>query len=186
MGTSTHIVQGQNGTITRDNDMNLDIRPMTGGDCHHLVNIDLKSSEFPFNFNDWHTMSKYFPDWKIVIGTLNKTPSAFAVFESDLDERVNVIHKFATLPIGRRLGVDTAILNSIEYETFISGFKAVHFWLSEFECQGGEDPYDMSNWLKRRGYKCTNTEPDMYYQYGRPADCYIFEKQCLYMEITNA
>lgn len=162
------------------NRMNLDIRPMKDGDSHHLINIDLKSSEFPFQFEDWQLLAHYFPDWKIMVGCLDETPVSFAIVEFEHDDEMVVrIHRIVAMPEGKKFGVHNAILYTIEYEATIAGFAKIQIPVPTSSCRGPEDPYDMSEWLKENKYRCVEIEEDMFEAYGETIEGYIFEKSCL-------
>lgn len=157
----------------------LDIRAMKEGDSHHLVNIDVKSSEFPFEFEDWQLLAHYFPEWRIMVSCLDETPVGFAIVELDKDELVMRIHKIVALPEAKRIGVDTTMLCHIEYEAQISGFAKIQLPVPSLACRGPGDPYDISEWLKNNQYRCVGTEEEIFEAYGEKIDAYIFEKNCL-------
>ena len=71
----------------------LDFRPMSAGDSHHLLDIDLKVSEFPWDVEDWQLLQKFFPDWEISVATLNKTPVGFSVVELSADDDLCRLYK---------------------------------------------------------------------------------------------
>ncbi len=154
----------------------MDIRPMTLGDSHHLINIDSKASEFAWDVEDWQILQKYFPDWKVWIVSLMDTPKAFAVVEVDHNEDISRIHKMAALPEARRIGADLSLLDTIEYDAVVSGVGTVEFVVSETSCRGGNDPYDISAWLLRRGFKCEETGRETYDAYGKMYDGFAFRK----------
>lgn len=154
----------------------LDIRPMKEGDSHHLINVDLKTSEFPFGFQDWQLLAHYFPEWKIMVACLDETPVGFAIVEMDKEDRTVRIHKLVAMADARKLGVDNAILHTIEYEATISGYQKVQLPTPTSSCRGPGDPYDISEWLKKNKYVCVGTEESMFEAYGENMDGYIFEK----------
>ena len=158
--------------------LNLDVRPMQQGDSHHLLNIDLKASEFPFDFDDWQTLARFFPEWKIAVATLDDTPVAFAIYEIDEEEKVVRVHKIAALPNARRIGVDSTLLSAIEYTAVTQGMSAVEIPVPASSCRGKDDPYDVSVWLNRNKYRCVRTEAGLYEAYGDDEDGYIFQKPC--------
>jgi hypothetical protein len=153
----------------------LDLRPMSVGDSHHLLNIDLKVSEFPWDVEDWQLLQKFFPDWEISVATLNSTPVGFSVVELSADDDLCRIHKFAVLRRAQRIGVDNSLLNLIEYRTSIKSLGTLEYVASESACRPG-DPYDVSQWLIWHGFTCEATEPEMFEGYGKDYDAYLFRK----------
>lgn len=155
--------------------LTLDIRPMSVGDSHHLLNIDLKVSEFPWDVEDWQLLQKFFPDWEISVATINKTPVGFSVVELSADDDLCRIHKFAVLLRARRIGVHLSLMNVIEYRTFTRSLGTIEYVASECCCRPG-DPYDVSEWLLRENFRCQDTEADMFEGYGKNYDAYLFRK----------
>lgn len=155
--------------------LNLDLRPMALGDSHHLINIDNKRSEFPWTVGDWQCFQRYFPEWEVSVVTLDETPVGFTVIELSKDENKCYIHKFAVLPKGLTVGIDLVLLNRVEYRTVTKGLNCIEYPVSESSCNPG-DPYDVSEWLLRNGFRCEETVEEMFEAYGSYYDGFLFRK----------
>lgn len=152
----------------------LDIRGVKDGDLHHLINIDRKGSEFPWDVEDWRIANIHFPEWRIIIATLDDEPVALALYE--FNEKVDecVIQKLVAIPEAK--WVLSMLLDKIEYGTYVQQLGAISFLISELECRGSFDPYDKSQWLKEHGFKWSLTHPNIYDAYGQRYDGYVFKK----------
>lgn len=155
-----------------------DIRRMREGDSHHLVNIDLKTSEFPYDFEDWQLLGNYFQDWHIWVATDSQKPVAFAVVEIDENEHIARMHRIACLPEGKTIGIHNLLLMTLEGNYCQQKLKGIEMPVPHTMCMADNDPYNVSVWLKSHGYKCIRTVPDMFDGYGKDIEGYIFFKPC--------
>lgn len=156
------------------------LRPMQLGDSPHLLNIDLKSSEFPWEVADWELLNNYFKHWRVLIALFNNTPAAFSVFELDSDEDSLHIHKLEALPIGKRVGLQFLMLDAIEHDGRCAALGVMDFIVPVSSCRGPGDPYDISEWVSRAGFKCQREEPSMFEGYGKEIAGYVFQKTIEY------
>lgn len=140
-------------------------------DCTHLMNIDRKSTEFPYDFEDWQQLN-LMSDWFAFLTTYKNTPCGFVIYELSTCLRV---HRLAVLPEFRHQGVGVTLLSIAE--TNAGNRKLYEIPVPETSCRGGDDPYDVSKWLSLRGYKCEETVEGMFFGYGKDIDGFIFRKK---------
>lgn len=158
----------------------IELRGPQTGDSHHLLNIDSKTNEFPWDTEDWQIARMYFPHWKVYIGTVCREPAAFALASSDKEKDVCEIHRIAALPDAKVKGLDAMILDTIEYDAFIAGVGYLQIVLPETSCRGGDDPYDMSRWLNRMGFHCDEVKEESFEAYGNVYQEFVFRKSIHY------
>lgn len=152
----------------------LNLRPLLAGDSHHLLNLDNKVSEFPWDVEDWQLLQKFFPEWEVSVVTLNETPKGFSVIELSADEGVCRIHKLVAQPNG--VGLLNVLMDRIEYRAFIKQLDVIELIVSETECRGGDDPYDKTKWMRQQGFKCEDIQTGLFEAYGNQYDGYVFHK----------
>ena len=152
----------------------LKIRPLNKTDSHHLLNLDLKTSEYPWSSDDWELMDKFFPEWEVSIATVDGVPKGFSVTELDIKRNIQRIHKLVVIKPYPTL--KTLLLERIEYRAFVHSVSTIEFILSETECRGKDDPYDRSTWLKRQGFRCEGIHKDTFEAYGNVFDGFVFRK----------
>ncbi len=142
-------------------------------DSAHVMNIDQKSTEYPYDFQDWQSLNMI-PDWYGFICTHKETPCGFVLYEL-LD--CLRIHRLAVLPEYRRHGVGITLLHLAEENARLKQVKLFEFPVPETSCRGGNDPYDMSKWLNLQNYRCEEIQEAMFNGYGKDIDGYIFRKR---------
>jgi hypothetical protein len=152
----------------------LDLRPMKAGDSNHLLSIDRKSSEFPWEVEDWQLIQQYFPGWEVSVATLNGTPKGFSVIELSDEKDACYIQKLVAL--GNDDDLRQLLLARITFRTLVKGFSSILYSTCELNCCPG-DPYDESVWLQSQGFTYNATEVGEYSAYGRDYDGYIFSKK---------
>jgi hypothetical protein len=160
-----------------DNKLSFGIRPMANGDSHYLVNIDRKVIENPWSIEEWQLLRFYFLDWQIIVSTIDEIPVGFYILEPSMEQNICRIHKLAALPEVKRYGIETSLLDHIEYSTMMSGINTIEYPVPEFSCLGENDPYDMSQWLLSKSFKCESLIKDSVEFYGYLYDIYVFKKE---------
>lgn len=156
--------------------MDLDIRPFQLGDAPHILNIDLKCSEFPFDIEDWQMIKSYFPHWEILMAVIRKQPCAFIMYDYDSENRVGNLHKFAALPYALKAGVIGYLIDVISNTALLRGFTHLELIVPSNSCRGGNDTYDRSSLLLRNNFKCTKIITEAFEAYGEADDGFVFRK----------
>jgi len=157
-----------------------EVRSMTHGDIHYLLNIDVKVSEFSWGLLEWNFINEFFDSWMVTVGILHGEPKGFAVWEIDQNDDVARIHKFAVHPSAKKIGLDNSILDDLNYQSTRKGLGEIEFYVSEYNCGGENDPYDISGWLLEKGFKCVGIDRDIFLMYGRSNDAFKFRKPVIY------
>lgn len=156
--------------------MNLEIRHAKDSDSHYLVDIDRKAYEHPFDIKDWQSLALDFPTWDMCIATLDYRHCAYSLCEDNRADNVMTIHRLGVVPNFRGRGVGGLLLHRLEYKAVVQHMKSIEIPLPETSCQGHDDPYDVTGWLQKRGYRCVRTQENLFLAYGRHVDGYIFGK----------
>lgn len=162
--------------------LEFDIRPQEAGDSFHLLNIDRKGSEIPFEVTDWQLVQRDFPAWQIKVATVRETPCAFVLYELDTMNGVASIHKLAALPFARTIGIPNFFVDIVRHLAVIKGFTHIETILPTYECRGKNDPYDVSAWLLSVGFVWKETLTEVFEAYGKVVDAYVFHKPVEYKD----
>jgi len=156
--------------------MNLDIRQAKDSDAHYLVDIDRKSYEHPFEIRDWQSLAINCPEWDLCIAIVDFRYCGYSICEDNRADRVMTIHRLGVIPNFRGRNIGSMLLHRLEYKAVAAQMKSIEIPLHETSCQGKNDPYDVTEWLIKKGFKCLRIEEALFQAYGKPMDGYIFGK----------
>lgn len=155
------------------------IRDMGELDVHYLMAIDAKYSEIPWGTQEWQFIAAYFSEWSISVLVVEGEPVGYFVWEVYEHDSSIRVHRFVSPP--NKLMMDLLGFE-IELEAEELLMENIAFMVPEYRSQGVGDPYDCSQWLLSKGYKCDEVERDMMTAYGQDYDCFIFRKKVNYNE----
>lgn len=156
--------------------MNLEIRQTRDSDAHYLVDIDRKSYEHPFDVRDWQSLAIDFPSWDMCIASVDQHHCGYSVAEDNRADGIVTVHRLGVSPQYRRRGIGSLLMHRIEYKALANHATAIEIPVPETSCRGPNDPYDVSEWLKKLGYRCTRSCEAMFTAYGKAIEGYIFGK----------
>ena len=150
------------------------IRDMGPLDIHYLMALDIKHSEVPWGTKEWQFIAAYFAEWSISVLVVEDTPVAYVVWEYDTEERLVRVHRFVCPP--EKLFMDLLSFEmELEAEELLT--NCIEFLVPEYRSKGKNDPYDCSQWLLSKGYRCEEVERSMFIAYGKDHDCFVFRKK---------
>ena len=145
-------------------------------DVNALLDIDLKSYDYPWTITKWREISGD-EDYTLLIATLKAQPVSMCVWRrrKDAADCAEIV-KLATKPRNQGQGLAALLLNRVEGNMRSAGIKKAVFAVPEIKCFPGH-PDDVSAWLLARKYK--PVKPilrDEYCMYGSMCDGFQFAR----------
>jgi N-acetylglutamate synthase-like GNAT family acetyltransferase len=151
------------------------IRTAQTKDVHHLVDIDLKSYDYPWTVDEWRKLSED-PTCIIVIASFKVEPISVCVWRKKPAVKEAEILRLATKPKYRKRGAATFLLNAAEHSAKAHELEKVTIIVPEINCFPGHFD-DVSQWLLKRGYQAiAPILKNHFYMYGKRCDGFKFEK----------
>lgn len=151
------------------------IRTAQTKDVHHLVDIDLKSYDYPWSVDKWRKLSED-PTCIIVVASFKVEPISLCIWQKKPAVKEAEILRLATKPKYRKRGVATFLLNAAEHSAKVHELAKVTIIVPEISCFPGH-PDDISQWLLKHGYQAiAPILKNQFYMYGKHCDGFKFEK----------
>lgn len=144
-------------------------------DINSLLDIDLKSYDYPWTINKWRDVSND-EDYILLIASLKVQPVSMCVWRRKAGgERAEII-KLATKPYYQRQGFATLLLNKVENDMRSAAIREAVITVPEIKCVPGH-PDDVSAWLLSHKYKPVKPIlKDEYCMYGSVCDGFQFAR----------
>jgi GNAT superfamily N-acetyltransferase len=151
------------------------IRLAQARDLHPLVDIDLKSYDYPWSVDKWRKFVTD-PTCMILLASFKVEPVGMCIWQKKLAIKEAEILRIATKPAYRGKGAGIFLLHGVETGAKEHGLEKVTVIVPEIKCFPGY-PDDVSQWLLNRGYKAiTPILKDHFYMFGGRCDGFKFVK----------
>lgn len=149
------------------------VRVARANDINHVVDIDLKSYDYPWPVEKWRKFIVD-PTCITILASFKAEPVGVCVWQKKPAVDEAEILKLATKPAHRNKGVATFLLNAVQMTAIDYGLKLVTIIVPEINCFPGH-PDDVSQWLLEQGYKAiTPILKNHFYMYGKKCDGFKF------------
>jgi GNAT superfamily N-acetyltransferase len=153
--------------------MTLSLRPALGNDINFLVDIDLKSYDYPWSIDKWQSLA-FDPTCVIVLAIINVEPVGFVAWRKKTAIKEAEILRLAVKPAYRKCGVGSLLLSSVEITACESGLQEIVIIVPEVYCFPGHKN-DVSQWLLARGFRAVAPIFKNYFDlYGSKVDGFKF------------
>ena len=151
------------------------VQKSTPRDIGPLVDMDLKSHEYPWPTDNWATVMTR-PDVVIFIATSGVKPAGFCVF-AVAGAELSIL-RFGVIPKYRRMKVASMIMSNLN--NLANSLKAdrMSVVVPEIHCLPGH-PDDVSSVLGRAGFLATEVIKDRFLMYGGQVDGFKFVKELI-------
>ena len=166
-------VLGQDNKFEWSVDMVPAIRPAQVRDVHSLVDIDLKSYDYPWAVDKWRELAAD-TTCDILIASLRVEPIGMCVWQTSPDGKEGELLRLAVKPVYRECGIGSLLLATVELEVREKGLEKLVIIVPEVKCFPGH-PDDVSQWLLVRRYRAgTPILKDHFSMYGSRCDGFKF------------
>lgn len=150
------------------------VRPAYPTDLNYVMDIDLKSYEYPWTQDDWQTINDDKTYHKFV-ATLSTRPIGFAIWTKEENEAV--IIRLAVKRSHQRQGAGSRLLEALETDALTNSCSIISIIVPEFNCCP-KSADDVSQWLLNRGFKTMlPIIPQYALMYGQFVDGFKFIKE---------
>lgn len=133
--------------------MILSLRCATGDDCQHLIDIDLKCFEFPWNADFWGWAGA---NYSIFVVTHYDQPVGFACYcicdSGYCRSRVMVLNKVAVKSAYRGHGIGNMLVEAVQRMALSADLMLMETIIPESLCRPGE-PDDVTGFFQKLGYR---------------------------------
>jgi len=149
------------------------LRPASGNDINFLIDIDLKSYDYPWSVDKWRLLALN-PACTVTLATVNMEPVGFVAWGKIIADKEVEILRLAVKPTYRNNGIGSLLLGSVEINANENGIQKITLIVPEIycfpNCKG-----DVSRWLLARGYQATKPIfKDYFNMYGSKVDGFKF------------
>jgi len=148
------------------------VREMTTYDMQAVVDIDLKSNEFPLSLDEWRSVQRQF---KVFLVTSFGEPVGFIVFSGEKDEKGNPgvwLRVAAVKPAMRGRGFGKKLMDrTVQYAHEIKA-KEIRAVIPESHCY---DRPCAGTWLLACGFKASEVLRNKFEHYGVLEDGIMFK-----------
>ncbi len=149
------------------------IRLAQPNDIHSLVDIDLKSYDYPWPLDRWREAAAD-PTCVIMVATIRAESVGVCAWRKRPTIKEGDILKLATKPDYRKQGVGTMLLSIVETSIADHGLHTATITVPELNCFPGH-PDDVSVWLRKKGYQVVlPILRECFYMYGSRCDGFKF------------
>ena len=168
--------------------MKMDVRtyqyPFTPQQYKHFTGMDAqlaiaRAHDYGVGFVIWDRGTV---EHAAVIYRLGVVPELVIRSSDGLDRNYATYRRFEStttrsIPV-RRKGLGRRLVEFVENDVRMANKSdALQMTVSSALCRGEVDPDDVSVFLQKVGFRCSGTAKDMFFEYGRPEDGYIFKKE---------
>lgn len=149
------------------------IRPAQVRDVHSLVDIDLKSYDYPWTIDKWRKLAAD-STCDILLASLKAEPIGVCVWQKKPAKKEGELLRLAVKPAYRNLGVGSLLLCTVELEAKDNDLESMVIIVPEIKCFSGH-PDDVSQWLLDHKYRAvTPILKDHFSMYGSRCDGFKF------------
>lgn len=126
------------------------MRPANVGDINYLMDVDLKSYDYPWTLDEWR---KYLEDLTCttLLASYKVEPVSVCVWQNKPGIDEAEILKLATKPAYRNQGAGLFLVNAVIMAAADYKLSNISIIVPEIKCFPGH-PDDVSQWLLNRGF----------------------------------
>jgi len=151
----------------------IEVRRATSRDMNALVDMDLKSHEYPWPAENWGTVIPH-PETVIFIAQLGVKNVGFCVAQA-LSGELKIL-RMGTVQKARGSGVAKAIMRELNALANSLRSDTLTVLVPEIHCLPGH-PDDVSALLNKAGFQATEIIKDNFLMYGEQVDGFKFVKE---------
>lgn len=152
--------------------MRASIRSIMIKDLNWLMDIDIKSYEYPWSIEQWKKLADGL-QYVILVALVKNVPVGFVAYDRTQGE-VEIL-RIAVKPSYRRKGIGTKLLYTVEKGA--GTLNRIRIVVPEIQCFPGHED-DVSQWLLKRGYVAVPPILKNHFQFcGNNIDGFTFIKE---------
>jgi len=149
------------------------LRPALGNDINFLIDIDLKSYDYPWLVDKWRSLALN-SVCTVTLATMNMGPVGFVAWKKKIADKEAEILRLAVKPAYRNNGAGSLLLGSVEVDANENGIQKITLIVPEIHCFPNHKN-DVSQWLLARGYQAIKPIFKNYFDmYGSKVDGFKF------------